>query len=290
MTTTEQQGGSEVPRVDARSAPDRDEIVRVVQQYVAGFGGHDTGLFRRAFHPTARIFFTWPDGRLFENLIAEEFEGWAASDVTASGRVLSLTQAGDVATVLLAFDQTDSNNWVDAHSLLRLGGEWKIMNKTATHATRAGWAGVPARRQGDEPQGAEPRFGLGAAPDRDAIARVVHLYTDGMGADDEAMFREAFHPHARISYTNAEGELHEGPMTEGYEPWAHWPTPISGRIVALTQAGDLATVVLGFDAPGGPEDSWLDVHSLLRIDGIWQIVNKTATHATRGDWAGKRLA
>ncbi|MBV9601318.1 MAG: hypothetical protein JOZ87_31285 [Chloroflexi bacterium] len=31
-------------------------------------------------------------------------------------------------------------SWVDFHSLLRIKGHWKITNKTATHATRAGWA------------------------------------------------------------------------------------------------------------------------------------------------------
>ena len=28
----------------------------------------------------------------------------------------------------------------DFHTLLRIDGRWKITNKTATHATRAGWA------------------------------------------------------------------------------------------------------------------------------------------------------
>jgi hypothetical protein len=37
-------------------------------------------------------------------------------------------------------------------------------------------------------------------------------------------------------------------------------------------------------------ESWLDIHSLLRIDGGWKIMNKTATHASRADWAGRRLA
>ena len=62
------------------------------------------------------------------------------------GRVISVTQAGDVANVLLGFDDVSDTpdpsrrSWVDFHSLLRIKGHWKITNKTATHATRAGWA------------------------------------------------------------------------------------------------------------------------------------------------------
>ena len=54
----------------------------------------------------------------------------------------------------------------------------------------------------------------------------------------------------------------------------------------MIQAGDVANVVLGFDVNNDPELSWLDIHSLLRVDGTWKIMNKTATHASRADWAG----
>jgi hypothetical protein len=267
------------------ATPDRREILDTVGLYSGGFNAHDADMFRRAFHPSAWIFFTWPDGHLYENLIADEVDGWSRWDVSVSGRVLDAVQAGDVATVLLAFDQSDGNNWVDFHSLLRVDGTWKIMNKTATHASRAAWAGEPGERSGAH-SSSSPR----SAPDRDVIIRTVHLYTDGMGAHDLTVFQEAFHPDARISYSNAEGEFHEGPMTEGYEPWADWPTRVTGRIVSLIQAGDVAVVVLGFDADTGVAESWLDIHSLLRIDGGWKIMNKTATHASRADWAGRRLA
>jgi hypothetical protein len=35
--------------------------------------------------------------------------------------------------------------WVDIHALLRIDGEWYDMNKTATHASRAGWAAPAAK-------------------------------------------------------------------------------------------------------------------------------------------------
>jgi hypothetical protein len=53
----------------------------------------------------------------------------------------------------------------------------------------------------------------------------------------------------------------------------------------VIQAGDVACVVLGFDDVDDLADSWVDIHSLLRLDGVWKIMNKTATHASRAAWA-----
>jgi len=122
-------------------APDRDEIIRVVRRYVEAFGAHDPAMFREVFHPSARIAFTYPDGHLQEGLIYDDAESWASGS-RASDRILAVIQAGDVATVLLGFDGEDpGQEWVDIHALLRIDGAWKIMSKTATHASRADWAG-----------------------------------------------------------------------------------------------------------------------------------------------------
>ena len=128
------------------TTPDYDEIVRVVQLYIDGFNDADIAKFKEAFHENAWIFFTEPDGSLYKNLLTNCFEEWAAEakagPVHIVGRILSVTQAGDVASVLLGFDNTidRSSCWVDIHSLLRIDGVWKIMNKTATHSSRAGGA------------------------------------------------------------------------------------------------------------------------------------------------------
>jgi putative lumazine-binding protein len=126
---------------------------------------------------------------------------------------------------------------------------------------------------------------IGPAPDRDEIIRVVRLYTDGFGARDVAMFREAFHPSARMFYTRPDGQLEQWLIADCIQGWANVEGHVACRILAVIQAGDVATVVLGFDADTGRADSWVDVHSLLRMDGTWRIMNKTATHASRADWA-----
>jgi hypothetical protein len=134
------------------TTPDYDEIVRVVQLYIDGFNDRDIAKFKEAFHESAWIFFTWPDGTLYQNLLTNCFEGWVAEpqhDIV--GRIISVLQAGDVACVLLGFDNAPdlSNSWVDFHTLLKLDGVWKITNKTATHSSRAAWAAPEVAQKGE---------------------------------------------------------------------------------------------------------------------------------------------
>jgi len=131
--------GSEI---DAELAPDRDEILRVVQLYIDGFNRQDIDKFREAFHEDAWIFFTDDEGVLHHWLLEEHFEDWATGEPDKVGcTIISVRQAGDVANVQLLFDNIgEPSAWIDFHSLLRLDGAWKITNKTATHISRAGWA------------------------------------------------------------------------------------------------------------------------------------------------------
>jgi hypothetical protein len=125
-------------------------------------------------------------------------------------------------------------------------------------------------------------------PDHDAIVRVVQLYIDGFNEGDVAKFKEAFHQSAWIFFTDAQGALHKALLTDRFEEWAapHRDKVVC-RLISVVQAGDVAVVILGFDNPEGRSSSWVDVHSLLRIDGVWKIMNKTATHNSRAAWAGE---
>ncbi len=133
--------------------PDYDEIVRVVQLYVDGFNDGDVSKFKEAFHEDAWMFFTDRDGVLHKRLLDDNvFTHFAAEGRKVDGRIISVKQAGDIANVLLGWDDIADvpdrsvSSWVDFHTLLRLNGVWKIMNKTATHVSRAAWA---ADRQHD---------------------------------------------------------------------------------------------------------------------------------------------
>lgn len=124
------------------------------------------------------------------------------------------------------------------------------------------------------------------APDRDEIVRAVQLYIDGFNDGDIEKFKAAFHPDARITFTDRDGALASYLIYDCIENWASEPgDDIGGRIISVTQAGDVASVLLGFDYKPDLSDGWVDIHSLLKLDGTWKIMNKTATHVSRAAWA-----
>src|SRR3954463_7181826 len=95
------------PETATRQSPDYDDIVRVVQLYVDGFNDGDVEKFKQAFHEDAWIFFTDPDGSFESGRIADPFEPWARQGARIASRIISVVQAGDIASVLLGFDNAD---------------------------------------------------------------------------------------------------------------------------------------------------------------------------------------
>jgi len=126
-------------------APDYDEIVNVIQLYIDGFNQADIRKFRQGFHENAWWACTVPDGSLVQHPVEESLEEWVGDGFVKDWehQILSVTQAGDVASVVLEMHSAaegPATGWVDIHALLRIDGVWKDMNKTATHVSRAGWA------------------------------------------------------------------------------------------------------------------------------------------------------
>jgi len=54
----------------------------------------------------------------------------------------------------------------------------------------------------------------------------------------------------------------------------------NGRVISVSQEGDIANVLLGWDRPDDAANSYVDLHNLIRLDGVWKITNKTATHVS----------
>ena len=115
--------------------------------------------------------------------------------------------------------------------------------------------------------------------DYDAIVRVMQLYIDAFNDNDVRKFRQAFDEDAWIFYIDADGALHKNLISESFEKWAAPPGwGVVGRFISVTRVGDAAGVQLSWKR-GSAE--YIDFHNLLRINGVWKITNKTATHSSR---------
>ena len=133
--------------------------------------------------------------------------------------------------------------------------------------------------------GSSPEAMRVKAPDYDEIVRVIHLYVDGYNGDIGKRVRRC--TRTRGSSTRTATVLcTEDFSPNAFEAWASEPGhAIVGRIISVTQAGDIASVLLGFDDTNDLSGGWVDIHALIRTDGVWKITNKTATHGSRAAWA-----
>jgi hypothetical protein len=139
-------------------------------------------------------------------------------------------------------------------------------------------------------QSATQNVGVPPATDYDAIAAVIQLYIDGLNEADADKLRACFHKNAWAAWTTEEdGSLVQHPVQDVLDDWTSESMPEGGwthRILSLTQAGDVASVLLEMHtAEDSPGMGWVDIHALLRIDGVWKDMNKTATHVSRAGWA-----
>ncbi|HEX6731561.1 MAG TPA: nuclear transport factor 2 family protein [Pyrinomonadaceae bacterium] len=116
--------------VSSSPLSDYDAITTTVQHYINGGKTGKTDEMKLAFHPQAMIFgYIGPD--LFAGPIQRLFD-WNDKNGAATeleGRIASIDIIETVATVRLELDNWTGQRFTDLFTLLKVDGEWKIMNK-----------------------------------------------------------------------------------------------------------------------------------------------------------------
>ncbi len=107
-----------------------DAIIETVQKYIAGGRTGNTEEMKQAFHPEATIFgYVGPE--LFAGPIQQLFD-WNDQNGPATelqDRIASIDIIETVATVRLELDNWTGHRFTDLFTLLKVDGQWKIMNK-----------------------------------------------------------------------------------------------------------------------------------------------------------------
>lgn len=109
---------------------DYDAIVKVVQHYIDGARSGKGADMKPAFHDDATIFgYVGPD--LFAGPIQKLYdwndENGPATDIRS--RIASVDVTGTIAAVRLETDNWTGYRYTDMFTLLKVDGQWKIMNK-----------------------------------------------------------------------------------------------------------------------------------------------------------------
>jgi len=109
---------------------ENDAIAKTVQYYIDGARSGKGDDMKLAFHEDATIF-GYAGADLFGGPIQQLFdwndENGAATELKS--RIASIDLVDTVATVRLELDNWTGSRFTDLFTLLKLDGEWKIMNK-----------------------------------------------------------------------------------------------------------------------------------------------------------------
>ncbi len=109
---------------------EHDVIAKVVQHYIDGGKSGKGDDMKPAFHEDATIF-GYAGADLFGGPIQQLF-AWVDENDPATGlqaRIASIDVVETVAIVRLELDNWNGSRYTDMFTLLKVDGEWKIMNK-----------------------------------------------------------------------------------------------------------------------------------------------------------------
>ena len=107
-----------------------DAIAKIVQQYIDGARSGRGDDMKPVFHTDATIF-GYVGADLFAGPIQQLFD-WNDENGPATelhARIASIDLIGTVAAVRVELDNWTGHRFTDLFTLLKVDGEWKIMNK-----------------------------------------------------------------------------------------------------------------------------------------------------------------
>ncbi len=228
--------------------------------------GHATGkgeFHQQAFHPESRLLFV-RDGKFSQRSSAEYIKGSsgrAADDETKRRRwIETVDVSGSAAVGKIILDYPNAY-FVDYFALLKIDGEWKIVNKSFHVQPRTNADEKIVFKASDE--------------ERRAVAVPIENYLQAQATGDGAFIRKAFHAEAKVmSFWN--GKFNQMSAEEFAAIFKGAPAPDEAKrrrsfeIVDVAGNAAIAKVVLDY-----PNVKFTDYMTLLKIDGEWKIINKT---------------
>lgn len=117
-------------RSNAIELSEYDAITNTIQLYIEGGRTGDTSKMKEAFHPDATIF-GYVGADLFAGPIQQLYD-WNDNNGAArelEGRIAGIDLIETVATVRLELDNWTGHRFTDLFTLLKVDGQWKIINK-----------------------------------------------------------------------------------------------------------------------------------------------------------------
>jgi hypothetical protein len=127
--------------IGTRAAVDDEAIATVLRLYIEGASSGDADKLGEAFHPNARSFGSL-NGTRYDISVPEmiELEQRAPrnSDGRYSGHIMSIAQAGDIATATVEEDGCwGTASFTSFIALAKVDGRWQIVSRVFAHVSGA---------------------------------------------------------------------------------------------------------------------------------------------------------
>jgi hypothetical protein len=229
--------------------------------------GHATGsgeFHQKAFLPEARLLFV-RDGKLAQRTSAEYIKGAggkAAEDEAKRRRSIEMIDVvGNAAVGKIILDYPNAY-FVDYFALLKINGEWKIVNKSFHVQPRT----KPEEKIGFKMTDEEKR----------AVSVPLENYIKAHATGDGEFIRRAFHAEAKVMFAAADGKFNQWSAEEFAARFTGKPAADEAKrrrsfeIIDVAGNAAIAKVVLDY-----PTVKFTDYMTLLKIDGEWKIINKS---------------
>lgn len=228
--------------------------------------GHATGkgeFHMKAFYPEARMLFT-RDGKFMQRAIADYIKGSSgksADDEAKRKRWIEMVDVSGSAAIAKIILDYPSAYFVDYFALLKIDGEWKIVNKSFHVQPRANADEKISFKMSDE--------------DKKAVSVPIENYLRAHATGNPDFIRQAFHAETKVmSFAN--GKFNQMSADEFAGVFKGNPAPDEAKrkrsfeILDVSGNAAIAKVTLDY-----PNVKFTDYMTLLKIDGEWKIINKS---------------
>jgi hypothetical protein len=246
------------------AAQSENEAVRLpLENYLQGHATGKGEFHMKAFYPESRLLFV-RDGKFMQRSSAEYIKGAsgkaADDEAKRSRRIEMLDVSGNAAVGKIILDYP-SAYFVDYFALLKIDGEWKIVNKSFH---------VQPRANADE----KIAFKM-TAEDKKAVAVPLENYLRAHATGNGDFIRQAFHPETKVM-SMRDGKFSQMSAEEFAALFKGTAAPDEAKrkrsfeILDVAGSAAIAKVVLDY-----PNVKFTDYMTLLKIDGEWKIINKS---------------
>lgn len=244
-------------------AQEKEALRLPLENYLQGHATGSGEFHQKAFLAESRLLFV-REGKFSQRTSAEYIKGSGgkpAADEAQRKRWIEMVDVeGNAAVGKIILDYPNTY-FVDYFALLKIGGEWKIVNKSFHAQTRKNPEEKISFKMTDD--------------DKKTVAVPLENYIKAHATGDGELIRKAFHAEAKVMFFS----------NEKFNQWSaeEFAARFTGKPAAdeakrkrsfeiLDVAGNaaIAKVVLDY-----PTVKFTDYMTLLKIDGEWKIINKS---------------